>query len=306
MQAMDVEAWVANSLQILIIIVAAVAAIWFLRVAINRAVRELLERRAEADEADQTSLDLDRRITTLQRLGVRTATIAIGIVAILMILDQFGISVGPAIAGLGVIGLAVGFGAQTLIRDLLAGIFIIVENQYSAGDVVRIAGVTGVVEGFSLRRTTLRDLDGTLHSVPNGEIQVASNMTRGWARVNLDVSVAYETDIDEATRIINGIGEQLAASDEWRDRIIEAPTVMRVNDLGDSGVTLKILGQVRPAEQWAVTGELRKRVLATFAENGIEIPFPHRVMIARPAGAPSDATSRRRDEAPDNDPDDAG
>jgi small-conductance mechanosensitive channel len=304
---MDVPAWVENALQIAIIVVAAVVAIWFLRLAINRAVRELLERRAEAEGAeggDLTSVDLDRRIGTLQRLAVRITTLVIGIIAILMILDQFGISVGPAIAGLGVVGLAVGFGAQTLIRDLLAGVFIIVENQYSAGDVVKVAGVTGVVEGFSLRRTTLRDLDGTLHSVPNGEIQVASNMTRGWARVNLDVSVAYDTNIDEATRIINRIGQELAEADDWRDRVIEAPAVVRVNDLGDSGVALKILGQVQPAEQWAVTGELRKRVLAAFAQAGIEIPYPHRVMISRPAG--SDQESQAQEAAAADDVDDAG
>jgi moderate conductance mechanosensitive channel len=304
---MDVPPWVENALQIAIIVVAAVVAIWFLRLAINRAVRELLERRAEAEGAeggDLTSVDLDRRIGTLQRLAVRITTLVIGIIAILMILDQFGISVGPAIAGLGVVGLAVGFGAQTLIRDLLAGVFIIVENQYSAGDVVKVAGVTGVVEGFSLRRTTLRDLDGTLHSVPNGEIQVASNMTRGWARVNLDVSVAYDTNIDEATRIINRIGQELAEAADWRDRVIEAPAVVRVNDLGDSGVALKILGQVQPGEQWAVTGELRKRVLATFAQAGIEIPYPHRVMISRPAG--SNQESQAQEAAAADDVDDAG
>jgi small conductance mechanosensitive channel len=217
---------------------------------------------------------------TLQRLAVRIAAAVIGVVALLMILDEFDISIGPAIAGLGVVGIAVGFGAQTLIRDWLAGVFIILENQYSAGDVVRISGVDGVVEDFSLRRTTLRDLDGTVHTVPNGSIVVASNMTRGWARVNLDISVAYDTDIDRAAALIDEVGRSLMTDERWKDRVIEAPSVQRVNALEDSSVSLKVLGEVRPAEQWAVAGELRKRILAAFAAEGIAVPYPRQVMVS--------------------------
>jgi small conductance mechanosensitive channel len=280
---MEFEPWAETTLKVVGILVVALLAAWATRLAIGAAVRHLLERRA-LSEGQLTADDLERRVKTLQRLAVRIASALIGLIALLMILDQFGISIGPAIAGLGVIGIAVGFGAQTLIRDWLAGVFIILENQYSAGDVVRISGVDGVVEDISLRRTTLRDLDGTVHTVPNGSIVVASNMTRGWARVNLDISVAYDTDIDRATAIIDGVGRSLTEDPVWRERVIEAPSVMRVNALGDSAVTLKVLGQVRPAEQWAVAGELRKRILAAFAEAGIEIPFPHRVMVTREAG----------------------
>jgi small conductance mechanosensitive channel len=185
-----------------------------------------------------------------------------------------------------VVGIAVGLGAQTLVRDWLAGVFIVLENQYSAGDVVAIAGVEGTVEDFSLRRTTLRDLDGTVHSVPNGQIVVASNHTRVWARVNLDIGVAYDTDIERASAIIDAIGTDLAADPEWRDRLLETPTVVRINALGDSGLTLKVLGQVRAAEQWAVAGELRKRILAAFSREGIGVPYPRRVMVTRGAARP--------------------
>jgi small conductance mechanosensitive channel len=221
------------------------------------------------------------------------------VVALLMILDEFAISIGPAIAGLGVVGIAVGFGAQTLIRDWLAGVFIILENQYSAGDVVRISGVDGVVEDFSLRRTTLRDLDGTVHTVPNGSIVVASNMTRGWARVNLDISVAYDTDIDRATALIDEVGRSLTTDERWKDRVIEAPSVQRVNALGDSSVSLKVLGEVRPAEQWAVAGELRKRILAAFAAEGIQVPYPRQVMVSAgpAAGGPARGGEAREPEA---------
>jgi small conductance mechanosensitive channel len=214
-----------------------------------------------------------------------------------MILAELDVEIGPAIAGLGVAGIAVGFGAQALVRDWLSGIFIVIENQYSVGDVVSIAGVDGVVEGFSLRRTVLRNLDGTVHSVPNGQIVVASNMTRGWARVNLDVSVAYDTDIDRATEVIDEIGREMTKDPSWGERLIEAPTVMRVNALGDSAVALKVLGQVQPAQQWAVAGELRKRILRAFAREGIEIPFPHQVLISRDqrAGSSSEAPAPRSD-----------
>jgi small conductance mechanosensitive channel len=138
--------------------------------------------------------------------------------------------------------------------------------------VVRIAGVSGKVEDFTLRRTTLRDQDGTVHTVPNGQVTVASNLTRVFARVNQDVRVAYGTDIEQATAVVNRVGRELADDADWGPRILEAPQVERDSALGELGVTLKILGTVRASEQWAVGGELRKRLLLAFQENGIEIP----------------------------------
>lgn len=275
------------TLRLALIAVAAVVAFLVLRTAVNVGARHLIElRTAEASgEGILPAPELERRVNTIARLVLRIAGAVIGIIAGLMALDLFGIDIGPAIAGLGVVGIAVGLGAQTVVKDWLAGIFVVLENQYSAGDVVSIAGVEGVVEEFSLRRTTLRDLDGTVHTVPNGQITVASNMTRLWARVNLDVGVAYDTDIDRATSVINRVGDELQADEEWGSRLLEAPKVVRVNALADSAVTLKVLGQVRAAEQWAVAGELRKRILAEFARHGIEIPFPHRVIVNRDGGA---------------------
>jgi small-conductance mechanosensitive channel len=173
------EPWL-TSLQILLIVVAAAVAFAAVRLAVGAAVQQLLERREDhQEEGLLTAVELERRIRTLQRLANRVAGAVIVIVAALMVLEKFDVDIGPAIAGLGVIGIAVGLGAQTLVKDWLAGIFIVIENQYSAGDLVRIAGVEGEVEDFSLRRTTLRDPDGTVHSVPNGQIIVASNLSRG-------------------------------------------------------------------------------------------------------------------------------
>ncbi|MEO7396002.1 MAG: mechanosensitive ion channel family protein [Candidatus Limnocylindria bacterium] len=273
---------VAVTLRLLLILIAALVAFLLVRAAVGIGVRHLLEHRS--DEAGTSLLqapELERRITTIGRLLVRIAGGVIGVLAILMALQLFGIDIGPAVAGLGVVGIAVGFGAQTLIRDWLAGIFVVLENQYSQGDIVSIAGVEGKVEDFSLRRTTLRDLSGTVHTVPNGHIVVASNLTRLFSRVNLDVGVAYDTDLDRASDLINAVGDDMLADPEWGNRMLDAPRVVRVNALGDSAVTLKVLGEVRAAEQWAVGGELRKRILATFNRGGIEIPFPHRVVVNR-------------------------
>jgi moderate conductance mechanosensitive channel len=273
-------------LRLVVITVAAVASYLLVRAAVQVGERHIVDRRrAEAGGELVTPEELERRVGTIGRLLVRVAGAAIAVIAGLMVLDLFGIDIGPAVAGLGVAGIAVGFGAQTLVRDWLAGIFIVLENQYSAGDVVRIAGIEGTVEDISLRRTTVRDLDGTVHSVPNGQITVASNLTRLWARVNLDISVTYDNDIDRASAIIDGVGAELLADPEWGPRLLEPPKVIRVGALSDSAVSLKVLGQVRPAEQWAVSGELRKRILAAFGAAGIRIPSPD-----QPAG-PGEAAS---------------
>jgi small-conductance mechanosensitive channel len=173
------EPWL-TPLQILLIVLAAGIAFVAVRLALSAAVQHLLERRGQPPEEGLISaMELERRIRTLQRLASRVAGAVIVIVASLMVLETFELDIGPAIAGLGVFGIAVGLGAQSLIKDWLAGIFIVIENQFSAGDQVRIAGVEGEVEDFSLRRTTLRDTDGTVHTVPNGQIIVASNLSRG-------------------------------------------------------------------------------------------------------------------------------
>jgi small conductance mechanosensitive channel len=218
---------------------------------------------------------------TLDQLGSNVLRFFVVIIAGLMVLNSLGLNIGPAIAGLGVVGVAVGFGAQHLVKDYLNGALILIENQFSKGDVIRVAGVSGTVEDFSLRRTTLRDLDGVVHTVPNGEISVASNLTRVWARINQDVSVAYGTDIDKAIEVVDAVGREMASDPAWKRRVLETPRVDRVAALGEYGVTLKILGTVRATEQWAAAGELRKRLLAAFRAHGIEIPRPQRVVLSR-------------------------
>ena len=275
----DLPVSVEITLQIALIAVAALAGFLVLRAAVGIGVRHLLERRREeAGAGALPQAELERRVHTIGTLVVRVAGAVIAIIGVLMALDLFGIDIGPAVAGLGVLGIALGFGAQTLVRDWLAGIFIVLENQYSSGDAVRIAGVEGVVEDFSLRRTTLRDLDGTLHVVPNGQIIVASNLARLWGYVSLDIGVAPDTDLDRANEVAGTVGNDLKADPEWGDRLLSPPHAVRI---GASPGVVRVLAQVRAAEQATVGEELRRRMLAAFDRAGIEVPDPDRVVVGR-------------------------
>ena len=216
-----------------------------------------------------------KRSHTLGSVLTGSATAVIVLVAVLMILSNVGISITPILAAAGVVGIAIGFGAQSLIRDMLRGFLILAQNQYNKGDVVRIAGITGLVEDVNIMRTVMRDLDGIVHSIPSGEISTASNYTKEWSRVNIDIPVAYGEDLDHVTEVINRVGAELAEDDTFGPMIMAAPKVLRVNNFGASGIEIKVLGQTKPLMQWDVTGELRKRVKKAFDREGIEIPWPH-------------------------------
>src|SRR6185369_823798 len=202
---------------IALIIVVALVLLRASRLFVHGIVKALMDREATEGTAQELSaVELKKRMDTLDGLGANVLQFFIVIIAGLMILRSFGLDIGPAVAGLGVVGVAVGFGAQHLVRDYLNGALILIENQFSKGDVIRAAGVAGTVEDFSLRRTTLRDLDGVVHTVPNGEITIASNLTRVWARINLDVTVAYGTDIDRAIDVVDDVGRVIAGDADWK------------------------------------------------------------------------------------------
>ena len=271
---------------------------------LDRLIRRLIDREAaEGTARELTAVEVERRIDTVSSLVISLLRVLVATIAVIMVLGKFTVDIGPAVAGLGIVGIAVGFGAQSLVKDYFNGVLILVENQFAKGDVVRIAGVSGTVEDFTLRRTTLRDADGVVHSVPNGEIGVASNLTRVWAQINENVSVAYGTDIDRATGVVDDVGRAMAADPDWQDRVLEPPHVVRVEALGDYGVTLKVFGAVRAEERWAAPGEFRKRLLAAFREHGIEIPRPQRVVLATdPTGAVSGVAPTAPDATADASP----
>ena len=217
----------------------------------------------------------EKRAQTLSGVITWSSGLIIGVIVFFMILTEFGQNITPLLASAGVVGVALGFGAQSLIKDFLSGIFISLEDQYNTGDVVKIAGIAGEVEEVNLRRTVLRDLDGIVHTIPNGSITTASNYTRDWARVNLDIPVAYGEDLDRVFAVINRVGKELAVDEYFKTLVKTPPQVLRVQNFGDSGIDIRILGDVRPMAQWEVTGELRKRLKKAFDAEGIEIPWPH-------------------------------
>ncbi|MFA5297214.1 MAG: mechanosensitive ion channel family protein [Lutibacter sp.] len=219
-----------------------------------------------------------KREDTLIQIFSITSKITIFTITILMVLQEFGVVIGPILAAAGIVGLAFGFGGQYLIRDIISGLFIILENQYRIGDVVKFENLGGVVEKISLRMTTLRDLDGTVHHIPHGEIKEVSNYAKDFARVNLDIGVAYDANLEHVIGVVNEVGDALAQDDQFKEFIIKAPQFLRVNNFADSSIMLKILGETLPLKQWEITGELRKRLKIAFDREGIEIPFPQRVI----------------------------
>jgi moderate conductance mechanosensitive channel len=282
-EQLDLGPYVGSAVAILGILVAAAIIVRLTHLFVRGILHARLYREnLEGTARDLTVAELKKRQDTIEALVVNVVRFFVVTIAVLMVLEQaFRLDIGPAIAGLGIAGIAVGLGTQSLVRDYLNGALILIENQYSIGDVVNVAGVAGVVEDFTLRRTVVRDLEGTLHTVPNGQVTIASNLTRTWARVHVDVRVAYGTDVERATAVVDAIGRELAADPDWAARILEAPHVERVNELGDLGITLLVLGKVRAADQWAVAGELRKRLLVVFGQHGIEMP--QRVILTGPS-----------------------
>jgi moderate conductance mechanosensitive channel len=284
----DLADWLRREgLQILVIVVVALIVLVVTRLAVHGILKALIDREATEGTAQELSaIEVRKRLDTLDRLARNIIRAFVIVIAGLMILTTLGINIGPAVAGLGVVGIAVGFGTQSLIRDYMTGCLILIENQFSRGDVVSIAGVTGTVEDFSLRRTTVRDLDGVVHTVPNGQILVASNRTRTWARINQNVVVLFGTDVDKAIEVVNRVGKSMADDPVWKRRVLEPPRVDRVESIDPAvGITLKILGTVRASDQWAASGEFRRKLLAAFAEAGIEIPGPRVPVETDGAGA---------------------
>ena len=266
------EEWFADHGVNIIIIILVGAALWFI---VQRLLPPLVQKAMAKPRRGESREAMIKRGNTLERVFLGLARVVIVLVVIFMVLSELAVEIGPMLAGIGIVGVAVGFGAQWLIKDLIAGVFVLMENQYRVGDVVKVADVIGLVEDINMRKTVLRDLDGIVHHVPNGEIRVASNYTRIYARVNFDIPVSYDTDLDFAIEVINRVCKEMSEEDRWKKALRTVPQVLRVNNLGDSGIDIKILGEVKPSEQWNVTGELRLRLKKAFDAEGIEIPWPH-------------------------------
>ncbi len=221
-----------------------------------------------------------QQFRTLSSVTYSVGLLVITFIAAMQILVLLGINMGPLLASAGVAGLAIGFGAQTLVKDFINGFFILAENQYDIGDTVRIAGVQGVVENMTLRRTVLRDSDGTVHTVPSNEIKVVSNLTRDWTQVNLRVSVAYSADSDKVVELLKQTGVELAQDPSFGSMIVAAPQVLGIDKITGNTVDYLMLVKTKPASQDAVRRELRRRIKASFEKNGIEPGDPSRLIVA--------------------------
>ncbi|HET9161020.1 MAG TPA: mechanosensitive ion channel family protein [Caulobacteraceae bacterium] len=227
------------------------------------------------------SADRRRRaqLNTLGPLITGLARAAILVMFALSVLDQWGIRIGPLLAGAGVVGIAIGFGAQTVVKDVLTGIFLIVEDIVSVGDVIRVGESSGQVERMTLRTIRLRDFDGTLHVLPYGEAQVVHNLTKTFSYYVFDLQISYGSDIDGALQIMRDTGAALQGDPQFSDKILEAIEVVGVDSLGESGVVLKARIKTRPLEQWNVGREYNRRIKLAFDEAGIEIPYPHMKVV---------------------------
>jgi len=219
-----------------------------------------------------------KRENTLIHIFKGALRVILIVLALLMILQEFGLKIGPILAGAGIVGVAVGFGGQYLIKYVIIGLFMILENQYRIGDVVKIDGTEGVVQDITLRKTTLRDMDGTVHHINHGSIVLVSNLSKDFARVNIEIGIAYDTDLEHLIRVINRTGTELAEDPVFRESIISPPKFLRVQRFDQSAIIIKILGDTKPLKQWEIAGELRKRLKIAFDKEGIEIPFPQAVI----------------------------
>jgi small-conductance mechanosensitive channel len=215
------------------------------------------------------------RAKAMASIFIKIIAIIIWIISFVMVLGVIKVDITPLLATLGVASLGLGFAVQNIIRDYLQGLFIVMEDWYRIGDWVTIAGMEGEVEKVSPRRTVLREINGTMHVIPNSQIPFASNQTRDWARINLYVTVAYKEDISHVYQVINAVCQGLKDDLDFGTNLTTTPSAMRVSDLGARGVEICIRGYTKPGEQWGLTGELRKRIKNRFDQEGIEIPWPH-------------------------------
>jgi small conductance mechanosensitive channel len=324
----ELTVFLLRPIKVILIFIAA----WFINRIVQRLIdrtidrmlaaqdEKLAEAQAKSDEPEPELSETQRRLEALRNLAIRRAdraaeqaergrqraqtlgtvlrsiaSLVIYTIATVMALGEFDINLGPLIASAGILGIAIGFGAQSLVKDFLSGIFMLIEDQYGVGDIVDVGEAAGVVEEVKLRTTKIRDVHGTLWHIPNGEIRRVANKSQEWARTVLDIEVAYDTDLNQAMTVIKEVADSL-----WEDAlenatILEEPEIWGVERFGADSIAIRLVLKVEPAEQWSTGREVRRRLKLAFDEEGIEIPFPqrtvwmHQVPAAqkKPAGRPS-------------------
>jgi len=247
--------------------------IFFAKKLLKRIEKQLLKRSEKEGEPPSES---QKRVETIIRLLNQAFILTIVVIGIMIAINELGIEIGPLIAGAGIVGLAIGFGAQNLVRDIISGLFIILENQVRVGDVAIINGTGGLVEKIKFRTIVLRDLSGIVHVFPNGTITTLSNMTNEWSAYVFEIGVAYKENTDNVIEIMKKVGKEIMAEPELKSIILEEPEIFGVDKLDNSSVVIKGRIKTKPISQWRVGREYLRRIKLAFDENNIEIPFPHR------------------------------
>ncbi len=283
------DGWTHAAGSIVLIVVLTIVGLWLLHRVIDRLVKRaeigLLPERIQWLGSDAA---MQRRVQRARTMGTVLKSITTGllsVVATLMVLSTVGLNIAPLLASAGIVGVALGFGAQNLVKDFLAGTFIILEDQYGVGDMVDVGPATGTVEAVSLRVTRLRNADGTVWYVRNGEILRVGNQSQNWARTVLDISVSYTEDLARVREVLTDVAHSLWEDEDYRDIIIEEPEVWGVQNLGPEAVVMRVTLKTAPMEQWNVAREMRERIKSRFDHEGIDLPLPQRIIWQREQGA---------------------
>ena len=270
-------AWIITTLpSLLIILVLAFIALKLTNLFLRR-MKPLMLKHMESG-TDLDTVEIEKRLDTLLGILRSVIKIIVWLMIAMLFLRKIGIDIAPIIAGAGIVGLAVGFGAQELVRDFISGFFMLLENQIREGDVAIVNGTGGLVEHVGLRTIVLRDLSGVVHVFQNGKVNTLSNMTKKWSGMVFDIGVAYKEDTDKVVAVIQQVAEELRADPDFQDKILEPLEIFGVDQFGDSAVVIKARFKTKPVEQWAVGRAFRRRLKKAFDEKGIEIPFPHRTI----------------------------
>ena len=279
------SSWGYEILLTLFTIVGAIVLIWV----VKRIIRHWSQRATKRWEESHHHEDREQgqRMRTITDVLGLALTLTVWVVAGLTIMAIWGIPMGPLVALGAAFGVALGLGAQDLVRDVIGGLFILIEDQYSVGDVVSIGGVSGAVEEITLRTTVLRDLEGIQHHVPNGAVRVSSNYTQGFSRALADIPVSYDTDLDQAIAVIKDEASAMRNDDDWADKFLDDPVVLGVNELSGSSVDIRLLLTTITEERWNVEREFLKRIKQRFDREGIEIPYQYVNVVDRSGGSDS-------------------
>jgi small conductance mechanosensitive channel len=281
----DWHAIVKIGLRVLVILAVAWIAIKVLKKILHRLELKLT---ADSSQAGEPPSESQKRIGTIVRLTRQTTMLLLWLTVSLMVLMEFGIEIGPIIASAGIVGLAVGFGAQNLVRDFISGFFIILENQIRVGDVAIINGTGGLVENINFRTTVIRDLSGVVHIFANGSITTLSNLTNEWSAYVFDIGVAYKENTDRVIEVMRAVGKSMREDEKYGDLMLEDVDVFGVDKFADSAIVIKGRLRTKPIRQWEVGREFLRRVKLAFDEHGIEIPFPHLSLYFGEASKPID------------------